>query len=224
MGRYGKIASLPRELRDQLNRRLDDGEQGLRLVDWLNGLPEVHTVLGRDFGGRKINEQNLTEWKAGGYRNWQARQEALAQAREMAADADELTQVTKGKLTDHLAAVLAARYAALIAIWNGETTDEFRSKLRMLRELCQDIVNLRRGDHSGARLFLEQERTDREREKTKEEIIEQFQQWAKNPTIRDCLCTNWASSEERERRIRQILGHEPNGKSNNNNAEATESG
>src|SRR5215469_8651937 len=158
MGRYGKIANLPRNLRDQLNRRLDNGEPGVRLIEWLNELPEVQAVLARNFDGRKINEQNLTEWKAGGYRDWQARQEMLEQAREMAADASELTQATSGKLTDHLAAILAARYAAAIANWNGEASDEFRSKLRALRELCQDIVNLRRGDHSGARLLIEQER------------------------------------------------------------------
>ncbi len=187
MGRYGKIACLPRDLRDQLNCRLEDGELGIRLVEWLNELPEVQAVLSRNFEGRKINEQNLTEWKAGGYRDWQARQEMLAQAREMAADAAELTQASNGKLTDHLAAILSARYASLVANWNGEATDEFRAKLRALRELCQNIVNLRRGDHSGARLFLEQERLEREREKTGEELVEQFNEWARLPAIRDCL-------------------------------------
>lgn len=209
MGRFGKIASLPRNLRDQINRRLEDGESGVQLVHWLNELPEVQSVLERNFDGRKINEQNLSEWKTGGYRQWQVQQEALAQAREMAADADELVQATKGRLTDHLAAILAARYAALVSQWNGDATDEFRNKLRALRELCQDIVNLRRGDHSGARLFLEQERLEREREKTEEELFEQFKEWAKNPNVRDCLCDNWLRPEERERKIREIFGRKP---------------
>jgi hypothetical protein len=56
MGRYGKIARLPRDLRDQINRRLDDGEPGVQLVHWLNELPEVQAVLSRNFDGRKINE------------------------------------------------------------------------------------------------------------------------------------------------------------------------
>jgi hypothetical protein len=205
MGRYGKIANLPRDLRDQLNRRLDDGESGVRLIEWLNELPEVQAVLAKNFDGRKINEQNLSEWKAGGYRDWQARHEMLAHAREMAADASELTHATSGKLTDHLAAILAARYAAAIANWKGEASDEFRAKLRALRELCQDIVNLRRGDHSGARLFMEQERLAEEREKTEEELFEQFKEWASRPAVRDCLCANWLSPEERQRRIREIF-------------------
>jgi hypothetical protein len=183
MSRHGKIARLPRDLRDQINRRLDDGEPGVQLVSWLNELPEVQAVLSRDFDGRKINEQNLTEWKAGGYRDWQARQEMLAHANELAADAAELTRATNGKLTDHLAAILAARYATVIAGWNGEPTDEFRAKLRPLRELCEDVFKLRRGDHSGARLFMEQERLEQEREKTKEELAELFEEWANRPAI-----------------------------------------
>ena len=41
----GKIARLPQEIRDELNRRLRDGERGRRLVDWLNSLPETQRML-----------------------------------------------------------------------------------------------------------------------------------------------------------------------------------
>ena len=172
MTRNGKIARLPRELRDQLNRRFDNGETGVRLAEWLNGLPEVQKVLQADFGGRRISEQNLSEWKSGGYRDWLTRQEALSQARDLAADSNELAEATEGRLTDHLATVLAARYAVALAGWNGEVTEEFGGKLRTLRSLCQDIVELRRGDHSGARLNMERERLEGAREKTEEEVVE----------------------------------------------------
>jgi hypothetical protein len=76
-----------------------------------------------------------------------------------------LTAATDGKLTDHLATVLAARYAAALAGWDGEVTDELRRTLRTLHGLCQDIVELGRGVHSGVRLNLEQERLERERGK-----------------------------------------------------------
>jgi hypothetical protein len=61
MTRNGKIARLTRAIRDELNRRLQDGEPGVRLVAWLNGLPETQKILQVDFGGRPINEQNLSE-------------------------------------------------------------------------------------------------------------------------------------------------------------------
>ena len=62
----------------------------------------MKAILDGQFGGRPINEQNLSEWKARGHREWLVRQEALAQARELAADAQELCDATDGKLTDHL--------------------------------------------------------------------------------------------------------------------------
>ena len=64
--RNGKIARLPRSVRQELNRRLEDGEQGNKLVAWLNGLPEVHAIVAAEFGGKSIREQNLSEWKKGG--------------------------------------------------------------------------------------------------------------------------------------------------------------
>src|SRR6266568_3205109 len=41
MSHKGKIARLPLAIREQLNRRLQDGEIGRDLVVWLNSAPEV---------------------------------------------------------------------------------------------------------------------------------------------------------------------------------------
>lgn len=158
MTRTGKIARLPREIREQLNRRLSDGEAGNRLVGWLNSRPETQERLAADFEGRAITEQNLSEWKQGGHQDWLARQETLACARELAGDASELTEAADGSLADHLAVVLSARYAALVSGWNGEMDDEFRRKARALRAVAQDIVELRRGDHCAERLRLDLDR------------------------------------------------------------------
>jgi hypothetical protein len=209
MARNGKIARLPRKIRDELNRRLHNGEQGGSLLAWLNVRPEVLAVLARDFGGSAISKQNLCEWRAGGFAEWQARQETLDQARELASDAREISAATNGKLTDYLATVLAARYAVLLAGWNGQVTDEFRRKLRVTHVLCQDVVELCRSGHSGARLKMEQERLERVREKMEEEIVAHFQRWAKNPAVREWILEDWISPEEREARLREIFGREP---------------
>jgi hypothetical protein len=209
MIRNGKIARLPREIRDELNRRLADGEQGGTVLAWLNTLPEVQAVLAREFGGVPVSKQNLSEWRAGGFVEWQSRQDMLEQTRELAADAREISAATDGKLTDHLATVLAARYAAALSGWDGEVDEPFRRKLRVLRGLCQDIVELRRGDHSGARLEMEQDRLEREKEKTEEEVVEHFRRWLQNPAVRDLVCATWISPEERERRMREIFGLPP---------------
>ena len=209
MQRNGKIARLSREIRDELNTRLAEGEPGGPLLEWLNGLPAVKAVVERSFGNNPITKQNLSEWRAGGFVEWEARQEMLAQAREMAADAKEFNKATAGKLTDHLATSLAARYASLLSSWNGEADEPFRQKLRVLRSMCQDIAELRKGDHSGGWLKLEQDRVEREEEATEEAVVAQFQRWIENNAVKDTICRNWKSPEEKKEIISWILGKHP---------------
>ena len=109
-------------------------------------------MLAAEFGGRPINEQNLTDWKQGGFLEWQRHQEELALARELAADAAELKHLTKTPLSDVAAPLLAAKYMVLLQALNAAnpTTD-----WKQLRQLCNDLVALRQGDHSAVHLKLE---------------------------------------------------------------------
>src|SRR5215469_13618886 len=50
--RNGKIAKLPRHLRDQINQRLDAGQTVISIAQWLNELPEVKAMLETHFEGR----------------------------------------------------------------------------------------------------------------------------------------------------------------------------
>ena len=209
MTRKGKIARLPREIREELNRRLEDGAAGEPLLDWLNALPSVQSVLASQFGGVPVSKQNLSEWRTGGFAEWQVRQEMLADARELAADAAELQAVTGGRLTDHLATVLGARYASALAGWDGQPSEEFRQKLKVLSGLCQNVVELRRGDHSGNRLQMERERLEEKREKTVDEEVAKFEAWAKIPAVKDWICQDWVSPAERRRRLLEIFGRTP---------------
>ena len=105
--------------------------------------------------------------------------------------------------------MLTARYARLLAGWNGEVDEEFRRKLRALRALSQDIVELRRGDHSAARLKIEQARLDREEDWAEEELIEHFRRWAENPKVREWICGCRLTAEEKMRWMREIFGLGP---------------
>jgi hypothetical protein len=167
MTRTGKIARLPQEIREQLNRRLQDGEQGKRLVGWLNALPAVKAVLRAEFAGQSITAQNLSEWRKGGYRDWQLQQEALALVQTISADAAALRAVSEEALTDKLALWLVARYAVAAKSLNDP------ADWRRLREFCQDLVELRKGDHSAERLRLERERWEAEQEKAAKAAADQ---------------------------------------------------
>ena len=65
------------------NQRLDDGASATSLVDWLNALPEVQALVQTQFGGHPIREQNLSQWKNGGFLDWVRQQEALELAERL---------------------------------------------------------------------------------------------------------------------------------------------
>jgi hypothetical protein len=159
MARIGKIARLPRDLRHQLNTRLQDGAEGNTLLPWLNALPEVQALLAARFDARPINDQNLSAWRHGGYQEWLAHQDILAQAQELAARRQELQAAAPGQsFSDHLAAVLAFRYAALLAAPGVELDDDALRQLRALGRASQSVVQLRRSDQNAARLQMETQR------------------------------------------------------------------
>jgi hypothetical protein len=204
----GKIGRLPKGLQEQLNRRIENGEKGGRLVAWLNSLPEVRDVMAREFEGKPIREQNLSDWRKHGYAKWLRQREALDMARQLAGDVDELQPPGSPPLADQMAVWLTARY--LVAVQKlAEKNGDGEMDLKTLRELCHDVVAVRRGDHSGARLKMEQERLEREREKTEEELLEHFERWTENQQVRDWICQAWVDPEERKRRLREIFGLAP---------------
>ena len=96
MSRHGKIARLPRGLREELSRRLHAGQEGEPLLAWLNPLPELQTLLKEEFAGVPISKQNLSEWRKGGFVEWEFKGDCLWEARETAAESREVDAVTDG--------------------------------------------------------------------------------------------------------------------------------
>jgi len=165
MARIGKIARLPRAVRAQLNSRLQDGAEGKQIVQWLNSLSEVKQLLADKFDGRPISEQNLSDWRQGGYEDWLAHQDITAQAAELAANQQELAAVLPGQsLPDHLAAAVSFRYAAILAAQGLELDEPALCQLKALGRMCQAVVKLRRSDQNAVRLKMESERWERVRE------------------------------------------------------------
>jgi hypothetical protein len=156
MTRNGKIARLPRPLRDELNRRLSANEDGATLLDWLNAAPDVQAVLARDFAGEPVSKQNLYEWRNGGLLEWQSRQDLFAEAADLTDANGEWDALAANDFTERLAAVLVVRYANALAGWNGGDDEAFRLKLRDLRRFNQDLAVLRRYNQTAARLKMEQ--------------------------------------------------------------------
>src|SRR5580692_803604 len=93
----GKIGRLKSEIREALGRRLEDGERGVEILGWLNGLPDVQRVLKEQFEGRPISKQNLSAWRNDGHVEWLQRHEKRQVLQGVAETAERLNEATGGR-------------------------------------------------------------------------------------------------------------------------------
>ena len=161
--RYGKIARLPAEVREQLNQRLANHESSTPLLAWLNALPEVRAGLAREFGGKAINKINALNWRHGGHaERWRDREardimKDLQSTSVLPPDAGLATSLKGRSVTDTMAEWLAARYVVGMKKQTDRSGDPAAGWERM-REFCQDVVALRRGEYRAQRLEFERVR------------------------------------------------------------------
>src|SRR5262249_42608114 len=111
-------------------------------------------------------EQNLSEWKKGGYVEWVRHQEAMALAERLYERAEEME--AKGEegsrlpMSEVLSLWLSARY--VVATQEVEAAAGGEEGWKMLRQMCGDVMKLRRTDQRNEQLQLEQEKVDLRRE------------------------------------------------------------
>ena len=95
--RKGKIAQLPKAVRDRLNRMLRDGLTYRKIIQ----------ELGDE--AKDLNEPNLTTWFQGGYQDWLKRQEELEAERANWEFAADLVSGEETRNITHATVQLAAK-------------------------------------------------------------------------------------------------------------------
>lgn len=152
--RRGKIAKLPANIRAEVNRRLHDGQPAGQILPWLNNLSPVRTILTAQFDGADINDQNLTEWRQGGYLDWLEERERLDALKELSLFASDAVRAG-GSLADGAAAVAAGR---LISAIDGSDDEQ-------LLKLSSAIASLRGGDLEVKRVKLQEAKVKQDERK-----------------------------------------------------------
>lgn len=141
--RRGKIAKLPAEIRAEVNRRMLDGQPGRQILDWLNAHDRVRPILAAQFAGADINDQNLTEWRQGGYMDWVEDREKLDALKELSLFAGGAVK-SGGGIADGAAAIAAGKLITAIECAAPED----------LVKLSAAIAALRGGDVDNRKLQL----------------------------------------------------------------------
>jgi hypothetical protein len=199
MTRVGKIARLPRAVRDELNRRLDNGEQGKRLLVWLNGLAEVKLVMDREFEGRPISKGSLHEWKNGGFADWRIQQETVAVAKEFMAGGIEFGTVSD-EVVRNIEAAAMAHYAAALHRSNSDPKEDPRERFERMRKSLLDVVRLRRCEHARQEMEIRREWLELERRRIQRQKMPESTELPAN-----CNEIQPMTEEEKTELLRELL-------------------
>ena len=164
MSRIGKIARLPHDIREQLNRRLLDGQSGTEILQWVNELPQCRQILAQKFGGRPIDDGNLHEWRHGGYEEWlwhEDRRDRLGSSFEHIAKLDAVGDGSQ--VAERLGALVAAELATALNMLEG--ISDMNDRWFRLREISRELTRFRRENCNNQRLRLAEQRLENESER-----------------------------------------------------------
>ena len=161
--RRSKIGRLPFAIREDLNNRLMENVPVKDILNWLNTDSEVRHYLEMLFESRLITEQNVSEWRQGGYQEWITYRSCIDNVRDVAEDAARiaLTDIN----AEHLLLSLIATFAQMIKSWGGMEEIAFNRRLIVMQDLIKLALDIRRSEQRDARLLLDRERIDILREK-----------------------------------------------------------
>ena len=207
--RVGKIARLPANIREQLNRRIHDGESGAKLIAWLHSRPDVLEVLDEYFNEEPISMQNLSEWRKGGYREWLERNERIAQTKALADYCLKVAQsgghimdggaaIVAGKLFEALEDFDPAKLKAALEADGGEAS--LPGLINALARLQATHISKRRADLAQQQTRQAQRRLELDEERFRRETAEMVLKHADDARIKAVA----ASDASREVKLQEI--------------------
>ena len=218
MARQGKIARLPHSLREQVCQRLLDGQTAGTILAWLNPLPEAILTWDTYFDGNPATEQNLSEWRQGGYARWLDDRQKVEQTKSLAQFAAR--QAAAGKnLSEGLQAIYAGHlteaFETLISLGSGDG-EKPDDPVKRITALGGVIATLRNADTAAARVDLQRDQTKVRkdtlklaREKFEKQTVEKFLQFAQTPEAQAILNSGAKKSVQMAELRKLIFGARP---------------
>ena len=220
--RQGKIARLPRVIREVINHRLADGQPAAEILAWVNVQAKVREILDQHFDGVDISPQNLSEWRGGGYREWSETQEKEESIRALADYSYRLAEAGGKDLSAGAVAIAAGKiYEVLesVAQFHDDGTAEGKGEvgvidaLAKLRSLELDTRRVDQRDEVIALAKLKQASKDREVDLAERRFqtmaVETFLKWAKSEEAKKILNTGCAKHVQMARLRELMFGPSP---------------
>lgn len=109
MARTGKIARLPLAVREELNARLRDNENGQTILAWLNALPICEQRIKGEWNGEPISDANLSIWRSGGFVDWMKDEDRIHKIERLSELSLRVVKASGGNLSEGLLAIAAGK-------------------------------------------------------------------------------------------------------------------
>jgi hypothetical protein len=190
-GIVGKVGILPFDIRNEVNRRLEEGVSARVIAEWLNGDPSVRAVLEKRWKGQPIETRSIWSWKKGGYQDWLKKREHLEKLKELADYALKLGQAAGGSVADGSAAIAGGKIMLALEDAAGED----------VHKMVRSISALRSGDFTKQKIELA-------RKKMQRDHTELFLKWYADQKVRDIVESRANNAEKLELLGRTIFGED----------------
>ncbi|MBI5820583.1 MAG: hypothetical protein HZA88_16575 [Verrucomicrobia bacterium] len=141
-----KIARLSIPLRHDLNTKLEASVSGTKIRAWLNSLPEMKAILNAEFDGEPITAQNLSDWRAGGYKDWVDAKKGSEEIEKSAVACFAAASAAGAGFGEGFIAMLGGKIMAL----KDSTPEEYIDRLGDI------IATIRAGDQEKRKLDLKE--------------------------------------------------------------------
>ncbi|MCX6901731.1 MAG: hypothetical protein NT105_23880 [Verrucomicrobia bacterium] len=142
----GKIGRLPRAMRDEVCRRMRDGDSDRRILVWLNADAEAKKRMETYFDGQPLNGSNMSEWRAAGYQDWKRQQDRDAQTEKLCKWA---MNAVDGKPGDKASAIAAGQLCSALEDFDVEKLkDLLATDPSNHSEIIKSLARLRTSDAS----------------------------------------------------------------------------
>lgn len=203
--RKGKIARLPASIRDEVCRRMHDGQTASQIIPWLHTLPEVLKVLDTHFGEEPISPQNLSEWRGGGYQDWIQKRERVENMKSLSSYAFEMAKAG-GSVSDGAAAVAGGKILEMLEDADEKTIEGLALSIAKLRDadakLVRAQVAVRNADQKNEQLQLDKLKFQRT-------TAEMFLKWAKSPEALAIIGGGETKTVQMEKLVQLMFGERP---------------
>ncbi|MBE7497128.1 MAG: DUF3486 family protein [Verrucomicrobiaceae bacterium] len=208
MARTGKIARLPHAVREELNMRLRENENGQTILEWLNALPQCQDA--------PINDANLSLWRSGGFADWLKDQDSVHKIEKLGELSVRLAKAAGGRMSKGFLAIAVGKIHEALEegqsvefneqgkpVLTGVGVDKLAKALAAIAKIEQDDEKL---DLDRSKHGLDQEKLALDKKRFQRETAELFIEFSKDEKAKEIATSDMAADTKLEALGKHLFG------------------